>query len=120
MALPEVSIRKITLSGMRFVRPVATQPKEAILALVLFCILIQHLQVQKSEIQWNTFGTPLFSGHLHSGDTNCGSQKNGHIIFVSVTSIEETLIQGKGVLFSGDTYSLILNKKFKHYKYNEI
>ena len=47
---------------------------------------------------WNlSFGTPLFNGNLHSGDTKFGGpRKNVHIIFVFVTSVEETpLFRGR-------------------------
>ena len=45
---------------------------------------------------WNlSFGTTLFKGHLHSGDT-----KNVHRSFVCVTSIEGTpQSRGKGHFF---------------------
>ena len=51
------------------------------------------------------FGTPLFRGHLYSGDTSVQghkiwSQKNVDIIFVFATSIEGTpLFRGKGHFF---------------------
>ena len=45
------------------------------------------IQIWKKSIQWNfSFGTPLFKGHLHAGDTNFDPGKMWHIIFV--TSIE--------------------------------
>ena len=56
------------------------------------------------------FGTPLFRGHLYSGDTSVQghkiwSQKNVDIIFVFATSI-----QGKGILFLGPGDPLALKK----------
>ena len=59
----------------------------------------------RNLVQWNlSFGTPLFKGHPHSGDTSTGhkiwSRRNVHIIFVFVASIEETpLFRGTGHFF---------------------
>ena len=48
------------------------------------------------HFQWKLlllFGTSLFEGHLHLGD-KIWSRKNVHIIFVPVTSIQETTLFG--------------------------
>ena len=52
-------------------------------------------KLDKEQLQWNpSFGTSPFRGH------KIWSRKNGHLIFVFVTSVEGTpLFRGKGHLF---------------------
>lgn len=54
------------------------------------------------QVQWNLSGTPVFRGHLHSGD-KFWSQKNVHVIIivVSVTSTEGTTLFRERDYFSG-------------------
>ena len=64
-------------------------------------------QLQRSTVElllWDTSiqGTPPFRGH------KIWSLKNVHIIFIFVTSVEETpLFRGKGTLFLGPGFNLL-------------
>ena len=59
------------------------------------------LTVRCFVVQWNfSFGTPLFNGHLYSGNTKIWSGKNFYISFVFVTSSKATpQFRGKRHLF---------------------
>ena len=62
----------------------SSQVRTFYLSIKSLCLLISSLALH--TLQWNlSFGTPLFKGHLHSGDKKMGSQKSAHIIFESIS-----------------------------------
>ena len=82
----------------RFRDPYSVYYLLRIQANTLFYLLTYYKET--NNVQWNlSIGTPLFKGHLHSGD-KIWSWKNAHIIFVFITSFEGTaLLRGKGHFF---------------------